>query len=456
MNTANPAPIAQFVRHPISALLVLLLSPSLLTSLATAMTVPADPPPPSTLDDEATVATPISPLRRKVLVVIDETFVLDLAPGLQTYFEHVGGLFHVDFDVLAGPVLGMKPVELRARLAGAFRNEPDRVIGAIMVGPIPVALRGIPGTIVFPTPYFYEDFDARWTDADGDGIFEKVETDRTLNATEIWTAWWVPPANDAKGQIGLLKGWLEKLDRHYRALSAGKVPGRDGAVYIAGNGNSVEITEAWTVLLSDALATAGQRVATVHSLQGQMKQARLPDPGPEFRGEDLVALLTSRAWQHVHILTHGSPAGFYWRNGETKVAVTTENFDFSRFHETGPVIFTTSGCSNGVFRGTLKAEPDYARSMGNRLLFDPRTVTVAYFGSASPQSASVFAGFHTEIFEALTAGKDAFIAEGYKRFRNTDHTWGLEHFIFRGMDGKILNGDPFARYAVPTPAKGTK
>ena len=93
--------------------------------------------------------------------------------------------------------------------------------------------------------------------------------------------------------------------------------------------------------------------------------------------------------------------------------------------------------------GTLKGEADYAKSMGNRMLFHPNTLTVAFFGSSSPQSAGVFAGFHTELVEALQAGC---LAQGYHRFRNMDYSWGLKHYIFRGVDGKILNGDPFVRY----------
>ena len=107
---------------------------------------------------------------------------------------------------------------------------------------------------------------------------------------------------------------------------------------------------------------------------------------------------------------------------------------------------TTSGCSNGNFRGRLGREADYARSMGNRLLFATNSVTVAYFGSASPQSTGVFAMYANELLESLMPERGSFLAEGYLAMRNADHAWGIEHHFFRGVDEKILCGDPFFRY----------
>jgi len=54
-----------------------------------------------------------------------------------------------------------------------------------------------------------------WTDADGDGVFDGLKSDQSKNATEIWTAWWVPPSNDPEEQVRLLNTLLEKLHRFH-------------------------------------------------------------------------------------------------------------------------------------------------------------------------------------------------------------------------------------------------
>jgi hypothetical protein len=62
------------------------------------------------------------------------------------------------------------------------------------------------------------------------------------------------------------------------------------------------------------------------------------------------------------------------------------------------------------------------------------------------QSTGVFANFHTELIEALDLEKGSYFAEGYYNMINSDYSWGTDHYCFRGYDGKIFNGDPFARY----------
>jgi hypothetical protein len=316
-----------------------------------------------------------------------------------------------------------------------------------MVGPIPHAVRGNPKEIITPVPLYYEDFDAQWIDDDGDGYYDRVITDRTTNATEIWTAWWVPPANEPAEQIKLLQGWLKKLDRYYR----GELDGRDSMLFLAGNGNSVEITEAWTVLLMDAMKSTAQRVARVYSLHGQMEYAIVPEPGHEFAPEDLENALEQHRYQHVHILTHGAPDGFYWE----QAAIRGTQLDFTRFKDTGANILTTSGCSNGNFRGRNRGEADYASSIGNLLIFSPGTITVAYYGATSPQSTGVFAVVHTPLIEFLDPQRGSYFADGYFRLRNSDVCWGTEHYMFRGVDGKALFGDPFARFRPVAPAGET-
>ena len=213
-------------------------------------------------------------------------------------------------------------------------------------------------------------------------------------------------------------------------------------VFIAGNGNSVEITEAWDCLMNGSMESTGNKVALVKSRHGQMGTTILPKHAEEYFEEDLTDPLTKKKWQHVHIATHGNPAGYYW-DGR---AITVDSLSMKKFHGTGSNIITTSGCSNGNFRGKNRGLPDYTKSMGNQLLFSDRTITVAYYGAASPQSTGVFAVIHTELYEALDPDTGGYIGEGYYNFRNSDYCWGTKHYFFRSIDGKVLSGDPFARY----------
>lgn len=380
----------------------------------------------------------------RVLIVVDESVYPEIEEGLETYMDHVRGMLPVEFKVLSDGFYAMSPADIRARLARECRGAAPPVVGAIMVGPIPHAVRGNPTEILTPVPIYYEDFEAQWRDTDNDGYFNEVDNDRTTNATEIWTAWWTPPANEHKHQIKLINAYLDKLDRYYR----GEIVGRDGMIFIAGNGNSVEITEAWFVLMEDAMKSTGQKVAKVYSRHGQMPATELPTDGEEYKPEDLERALEQGRYQHVHTLTHGAPNGFYWE----QAAIRGTSLDFSKFDDTGANIFTTSGCSNANFRGRNRGQPDYSSSIGNLLVFSPRTITVAYYGATSPQSTGVFAVEHTALYEYLDPERGSYFADGYFRMRNTDICWGTQHYMFRGLDGKALIGDPFARYRPVEPA----
>lgn len=377
---------------------------------------------------------------RRVAIVIDERLYDAIRPGLERYFAAVRESVSVEFDVLAGAYAGASPEVIRNRLAGAYADslagDGPRLGGAILVGTLPYAKRG-GGGIIYPAPLYYEDFDAEWVDADGDGVFDEIRTDRAANPTEIWTAWWMPPSQDLDRQADEVNGFLDKLERFHR----GGITGTDGALFIASPINSTEITESWAVLMRGVLGSAGHALE-IWSRTLEEPDVHHPDPGPEFLKEDLVRLFTDGRRHHAHIITHGSPGGFFW-NGQS---LTTQNLDFAAFDDTGANLVTTSGCSNGNFRGRMGREADYARSMGNRLLFATNTVTVAYFGSASPQSTGVFAMYANELLEALMPERESFLAEGYFAMRNADHAWGIERHFFRGMDEKILCGDPFFRY----------
>ena len=375
------------------------------------------------------------PPPQRVAIVVDEPLYAEIRSGLGRYEAVVAEGFGARFQPLhVAPTATVEAVRERLRQAHAEPGPPLR--GAILIGRPPVPLRG-DGRIAVPAPLYYEDFDAEWSDADGDGVFEEVDTDRAGNPTEIWTSWWLPPAEDPEAQVAQLNLYLDKLARFHR----GEISGQDGFLFIASPINSTEITESWTVPLRGVLGSAGHALE-IWSRRAEEPDAHHPDPGPEFVHDDLAQLIAGRRWHHAHIITHGSPGGFFW-DGQS---LTTDNLDFSRFAETGANLVTTSGCSNGNFRGRLGPQPVYTASIGNRLLFDANTVTVAYFGAASPQSTGIFAMYANELLESLMPERGSCLAEGYFAMRNADHAWGIEHHFFRGVDEKILCGDPFFRY----------
>jgi hypothetical protein len=316
-----------------------------------------------------------------------------------------------------------------------------------MCGPIPYALRGgtNPNDLVTCLPYYYEDFDAKWFDDNADGVEDRCEQDRATNAAEIWTAWWVPPTDDRAEQTKMLQGFLTKLDRHYK----GQTAARDGIIFLEGNGNSVEITEGWYCLLLDAMRSTGQKVVKTYSAQSDadMVGRTLPPKGKDFVRADLENDLYENCYQHLHTVTHGAPDGFYVSDGRI-------SFDMSKFHDTGAVIVSTSGCGNGNFHGSYRVKPDYAHSIGDRLIFAPNCLTIAYYGATTPQSTGVFAVVHTSLVEFLDPEKGTGIGEGYLKLLNSDVCWGTSHYLFRGGDGKALLGDPFARYTRVPPAPG--
>jgi len=322
-----------------------------------------------------------------------------------------------------------------------------------MIGPLPHAVRGKADEILIPAPLYYEDFDAEWIDADKDGAFEEVRTDRVNNPTEIWTTWWVPPSNDRDEQAQMVKTYLQKLIRYHR----GEITGRDQMLWLAGNVINVELCEGWTVLLKDTMQPLDQKLRIWCRIGQDEGTIRPNKRAEEFGPGDFVKALTMQPWQHVHISTHGNPRGFYWGNtGVVGARYSEDRPEWSRLLKmeelkgTCANIVTTSGCSNGNFRGAYIG-PEYDKSIGNLLLFSPDTITVAYYGSASPQSTGGFGGFATELIESLGPDAHSYIAQGYFNMRNHDYSWGTQHYFFRGGDEKILMGDPFARYRPSEP-----
>ena len=179
--------------------------------------------------------------KARALVVVDETVYPQIKEGLDKYIDDIRWEFDIELKVLVDEFYSMTPPQIRAILKKEYESSEIPVVGAIMVGPIPHALRSRIGAMqetidlqkaldeakargdndaawqvyrkmpdLCPAPMYYEDFDAVWIDEDGDNVFENIETNAENNATEIWTAWWVPPRNDAGEQVKMLNTFLKK------------------------------------------------------------------------------------------------------------------------------------------------------------------------------------------------------------------------------------------------------
>lgn len=399
--------------------------------------------------------------RGRAAMLVDNSVYPEIQEGLERYAAHVRRALDVLCFAMPDDWYAMQPAAIRARLKAQHEKDGPPLVGAILVGPIPHALKGNPQEILIVQTLFYEDFDAVWNDPDGDGIYRDADivNDRLTNATEIWTAWWVPPcpADDTAGQVRLLNTWLDKLDRYYR----GEIVGRDALLWIAGNVAHVETCEGWSVLIKETLNPAARplnQALRIWCRFGQDEGTFRPNKrAEEFGARDLITALTLQPWQLAHIIAHGNPRGWYW-DGTGVVAAGRPDgrpepvlpLDLASFKGTGANIVTTSGCSNGNFRGDYIG-PAYERFLGSHLLFSPDTITIAYYGAASPQSTSGDAGFCTEIIESLRPDGDSYLGEGYRKMRNMDYSWGTQHYFFRGGDEKILSGDPFAKFRPSEP-----
>jgi hypothetical protein len=392
--------------------------------------------------------------RGRVVFIVDKSVYPEIKDGLETYAAHIRREFNIVCTPLPDDYYKMKPPAIREILKKEYAQSKPPLVGAIMVGPIPHALKGDPKEILIPSPLFYEDFEAKYDDKNGDGVYQDAEitSDRVHNPTEIWTTWWVPPTMKPEEQGKLLNGFLAKLDRYHK----GEITGRDALLWMAGNVGHVETCEGWSVLLKDTMNPAEKPLnqkLRIWCHFGQDEGTFRPNKRKDqFSARDFITAFTLQPWQHAHIIGHGNQRGWYWDTcgvvsafaGEDKPEAALK-MDFSKFNGAAANIVTTSGCSNGNFRGDYIG-PNYDRALSNCLLFSPTTCTVAYYGAASPQSTSGDPGFCTEIVECLRADGDSYFADGYKKMRNMDYAWGTQHFFFRGGDEKILTGDPFAKY----------
>ena len=394
--------------------------------------------------------------RGRAVFIVDNSVYPQLQAGLERYAAHVLAMHNIACEPLPDDYYKMTPAEIRERLHREYQSSAVPLVGAIMVGPIPHACRSHdPSEIMIPCTLYYEDFDAEYTDTDGNGAFsdDEIKNDPSNNPSEIWVSWWVPPAMDAPSQLKHLKFFLDKLDRYYR----GEIVGRDQILWTAGNVVKVEDVEGWTVLMQGTMKPLDQKLQIWSSI-GQDPGTFRPNKRKEEHGPaDFRTAFTLQPWQHAHIIAHGNQRGWYWDNTGVCVARDVSGrpewsllLDLSTFGGTAANIVTTSGCSNGNFRGAYVG-PAYDRALPNLLLFSPDTVTVAYYGAASPQSTNGFAGYCTELIESLKVDGGSYLGEGYYKMRNHDYSWGTQHYFFRCGDEKVLCGDPFARYRDSAP-----
>lgn len=391
----------------------------------------------------------------RAIFIVDKSVYPAIEEGLDQYAAHVKKLHNVVCEARPDTYYRMEPAEIREILKSEYEasktGDGPKLVGAIMVGPIPHACRSHdPEEIMIPCPLYYEDFDAVYEDKDGDGAYsdDEISNDRVKNPTEIWVSWWVPPSMNRGEQTRMLKFYLDKLDRYYK----GEIVGRDQMLWTAGNVVKVEDVEGWTVLLKDTMKPLAQTLKIWSSI-GQDTGTFRPNKRKDEHGpKDLVKAFTLQPWQHAHIIAHGNQRGWYWDNTGVCFARRADGraewsllFDLSEYDQAGANIVTTSGCSNGNFRGDYVG-PNYDRAMPNILLFSPHTITVSYYGAASPQSTSGFACMVTELIEGLKSDGGSYLGEGYYKLKNHDYSWGLQHYFFRGGDEKVLLGDPFACY----------
>lgn len=377
-----------------------------------------------------------TPGAERVMILVDDSVLPEISDELTRYTELVSAELPVTFSIAADSWYDRTPAEIRAALAAAYR-ETNSLAGAIMVGPIPCALHERGPKLIVPTPLYYEDFDAEWIDADNDGDFEQFDTDRTTNATEIWTAWWIPPSTEPVTQAAMLESFLIKLNRRYADPPAA----RNTLLFGAGRVNSLRIGQAWAALLEQYALPAGQRIRIYMQALPGCLSVHSRD-GVEFTTPELLHTWQARRWQHVHIVARGEPDRVYWPAGE----LTGSPAELTDFDNTGAELITCSASSAANFRGVPFGPAQYDRNVANRYLFAPNTLTVAFVGSVTPQAGGTFAHYHTELMMSLDPTRASYLAQGYQRMRNSSHIWGTEQFIFRGMDEKALLGDPFMRY----------
>ncbi len=427
------------------------------------------------------------------LVNNNEPDVYDqIADNLDVYVGHVDDRFNVDVQIIADDFYNSyTPSDVRQMLHDEYYYSGNDIGGAILAGTIPYATYRHGNGDINPAPFYYEDFEAEWIDqSPADGHFEQVITDPWTNATEIWTAWWIPPAEDVSDHGFYLNGYLEKLDDYY----SGQIEGEDAMLYIGSNMTNLGFNSEWINLLLESGGRTAEQIMHfgVYSSDQDLMWGYAGVPywiypqdltkerywnGSDWEGfnasldftpyehpygsiddikvDELFYLWNQTIFKYCHLFCHGGADAVYYHGGGN--SFNYENVSLIQ-QDRCPNFITSSGCNNGNFRGTTGPNPAYERGIGNNLVFADNTACVTFYGSASSQSTGLFAGFHELLIQGLAATPDNYLAKGYYQMRNSDIIWGDDHYFFRSVDDKILMGNPFVTWhdsgpptATPTP-----
>jgi len=320
--------------------------------------------------------------------------------------------------------------DIRAYLKNLY--ETKHIEGAIMAGKIPFAIYQHGDGMVNIAPLYYEDFEMEWKDTDSDGLFEEKVINPN-NPTEIWTAWWVPPIyeNDAATVANSLKGFLQKCIKFH----SGQLTGDECMI-----GYSDELGIGYAEGFKNMICNSN--VFTQNEVQ---------IISGDYAG--FVGAWKQKVWKLCHIVTHGLPNGFYFKNGY----YTVPEYTAEAQSNIGAVIVTSSACLSGNIMGSAFNSGFFPYSIALQMCFNAQSPTIAFYGSASSQSTggvpapSLYtvsaplvddpAYYHDLLFRGM---KETYIADGFYQMRNSDIVWGSDHYMYRTNDDKTLIGDPFA------------
>lgn len=435
------------------------------------------------------IPQPLPVKAETVLLLVNDTdpdLYSAISGPLTTYIHQVEERFGVSFQVVPDDYYhAYTAPQIRTLLHNLYDSIPD-LTGAILVGTIPYATYRHGDGSINPAPLFYEDFEADWIDAHPlDGHYELIVTDPYNNPTEIWTAWWIPPTNSVYTQASFLTAYLLKLASYYE----GTIEGENSLLFIGSNMTNLGYNTDWVKLLlnhGEQAPPAIDHIGVYSSDQSLMwgyhgveswlypqdltksrywsgltwigftaaydfTPYQYPSHGAsDVEVDELVYLWNEQTYKYCHTWSHGSPGGIFYEGAG----------NYFQWSDVGLIqagqganVITTSGCSNGNFRGSTGTTCYYERSLGNQLVFSTNTACVTFYGSASSQSTALFAEYHELLVEGLHPDPSNYFAKGYYAMRNSDIVWGDSHYFFRSVDDKVLLGNPFVTWldsTIPT------
>jgi len=122
------------------------------------------------------VEAPLVEQRGKVILMVDDTLPGPLAAELNRLQRDLAG---DGWTVVRREVSRTaQPADVRALIQSEYRSDPERTKAVLLLGHIPVIRSGNlnvdgHGARPMPADVFYGDLDGRWTDANGDGIYDQ-------------------------------------------------------------------------------------------------------------------------------------------------------------------------------------------------------------------------------------------------------------------------------------------